>query len=263
MKSVASVLLIVISILSCSDEKDTTYDIYVNATIAETSASQNFEYSLTVIAKDAPLGNVQWTKTFLISDQAQIYIPPTYNHYTFIAQQEGYLAHTQYFLYQDLFLGGSHNYEPRPRLDFEFIPASLNGFIKETWQIKVADGSFKTATIYRPDDQNRCKLYGRLDLPEYFSKIDAIGIGRIALTTVAGAEVSELKLADESRRYLNKVNLFGNDPYLQAKDFCTTIDLTKYPSVTTPEHALFNCDIWFVASADPSYFVKYFIYEPI
>lgn len=206
------------------------FDFDVTVTIADTDPHPSIDYMLEIIAKDAPLGNVQWSKTVAMNTLGEIHIPAKYAHYTFRAVKQGYISHVQHFLKDDLSHFG--------QLSFEFLPESLNDFVVK----QLHDGQ----TFYFP--KNPCKLFARLDLPEGL-RMEYTNAWR----TATAHPQSSLEVADflhnecfdvpydpEYPDYLLcstvNVNLWGNTPYAQAQNYCDRIDLSRgnpsFPNLT-------------------------------
>jgi hypothetical protein len=183
----------------------------VSTTIADNESHNAIDYSLEIIAKDGPLGNVKWTRKLPLHKLAQIKIPSQYQHYTFKASKPGYITHIQHYLKSDL---GS-------ALHFELIPETLEDFIKTPFE--------NGLVLYLPKD--RCKLYARIDVPEGYY---VIGMGRDRnAASKTGYSVSPFNYEEcyspeevRSTSICNKaVNIFDNRPFYSATDFCQSISL--------------------------------------
>jgi hypothetical protein len=187
-----------------------TKEIEFDVTIANSDFTGAVEYTLDVIAKDAALGNTEWSASFDLSGSSAIRIPVSYEHYTFKVSKEGYLPHIQHYLIDDL-SGVS-------RLSFELLPGDPEAFI--TYQ--TTDGGLK---IYFPKD--RCKLYTRVDVAEGF-RIAYAWIDRDA--TWSGAPTGQMHYNEcspfegpaigTSPVLCNPINAFGNIPFTNVEDYC-------------------------------------------
>jgi hypothetical protein len=182
------------------------FDFDVNVTVADHTAHESIDYTLEIIAKDAPLGNVKWTKSVSLSKQGKIHVPAQYAHYTFKANKEGFIPHVQHFLSEEL-VGN----QP---LSFEFIPESLDGFLKS----EKANGA---VTFYYTNDQYRSKLYARIDVAEGYL-VQWLRFDKNAQTK-GGLPLSST-YASESSTY-NRVNIFNNLPFGSAADFPLRVTL--------------------------------------
>lgn len=210
-------------------QKEESFTLHTTATIADDESHQSLNYQLEVVAKNEALGKFEYSEIFELSDWDRLVIPAQYGHYMFRVMRPGYLAHTQYFLSDEL--------KNNDTLSFEFIPFNLAGFVKKEY----ADG---VLTIYAPDDAHKCKVYARIDLVEGYSlthfSVDKIGVTRAS--TPVGVYIN---LEKEFSAHLNtgprqKVNLFGNKPYSKADDYCTNIDYTVDPMAKTLEDINFS-----------------------
>ena len=205
-------------ILSCEDEKTHQPEGFifnVGATIAIDTHPSKFDYTLEIIAKDAPLGNVQWTKTIGMPKSKKINIPDTYGHYTFKASKPGYISHIQHFLGEELADGN---------LSFEFIPESLEGFIRK----KSFDN---VVTAYLPAYENRCKLYVRFDVAEgyliTYKKVNMYA------ASAANQQLGNYIFIEQSPYTISlgntNINMYYNRPFSEAIDYCRGVDLTLAP----------------------------------
>lgn len=164
-----------------------------NVTIADHNQHGNINHTLEIVAKDAPLGTVKWTKTISMPGDGKVRVPAKYAHYTFKAIKPGYIPHIQHFLATEL-----SGYDT---LSFEFIPESLDGFYT----------SEKTGVkIYFTNDQYRFKLYTRFDLAEgYFLK--SARVDKAAVTK--GGSPLSFTYVRELTSFANRVNIFDNKPF--------------------------------------------------
>ena len=213
-------ILILSFVFSCNeDDLSNEYTFNVSATIADHNPHSKIDYTLEIIAKDAPLGNVQWSKIIDLRKTDKVFIPKKFKHYTFKASKPGFIPHVQHFIAEEL---------PN-NLSFEFIPESLEGFVT----YKSPDNK---VTIYLPDDENRCKLYTRFDFAEgcnllyiYANKSswdnEGLGLSEYVLKEFLPKKNSV------SPNGLN-VNIFDNQPFAEAIDYCSEVDLTISPIAT-------------------------------
>jgi hypothetical protein len=108
------------------------------------------------------------------------------------------------------------------RLDFEFLPESLNDFV-----VHVAGGS----KLYGP--KNPCKLYTRLGMHEgfqaYYTYVDRTAESHFSHEELAPLVCNECF----SSQCCGRVNLFDNTPYALSEDYCSQVDLTKAASAPT------------------------------
>jgi hypothetical protein len=184
--------------------------LHVNVYFADQLPHTGIDYSLQVTAKDAPLGQALWTKTFSLAEFDKINIPARYDYYVFSARKNGYIDHVQH--YQKSMLADDQ------MLKFEFIPESLEGFRK-----KVAG----PVTFYYPSDVYRCKLYTRVDVQEGYT-LGKISTDRSAVKKgglpVFGSNFSS-ECADESTtlQVCGRVNIFFDLPFNAALDYCGSI----------------------------------------
>lgn len=180
-------------------------NFHISATRADGHQQLPVDYALEVIAKDAPLGNVLWRRTFSLLDNRIVTIPDGYAHYSFIASKPEYISHAQYYKRELL--------EDVDALSFEFIPESLEGF----------ETSGSVVRFYLPDNQNMCKLYARIDVAEGYELLVVYG-DRSGFSDPWGKDLGEAAFAEDPSY---RVNIFGNVPYAQAPDFCATFDLSR------------------------------------
>lgn len=204
------------------------FDFAVTATIADNNPHDSINYTLEIIAKDVALGTIKWTKIVSMSRTGTVHVPAQYGHYTFKATKLGYLPHVQHVLVAELNSTGN--------LSFEFLPETLEGFISQE-----QDG----IKIYLPNDQNRCKLYARIDMPEGY-RIDYSYADRSA-TAITGTSLASLRynecLPTPDGALLaspcgKNVNLFDNTPFAIAADYCSTVDLSASNAVHSIEDVM-------------------------
>ncbi len=189
------------------------FSLEVSATLAELAHQDPGSYTLQITAKGLS-GNVEWSDEVTLPAQGNVCIPAYHARYTFTAVKDGYISHEQHFLKDEL--TGSTS------LSFEFIPESLEGF--------TAFHLNHDVTVYLPDEENRCRLYARVDIPEGYRVL--YGYVDKSATTEGGfplgLKIVELFLEEPIHTSMGKnVNLFGNKPFASATDFCSTIDLTQ------------------------------------
>ena len=205
-------------VFSCDDEKEGAlpegFVFNVQTTIAENTPAPKIEYTLEIIAKDVPLGNVLWTKSIEMSKSKKIIIPDDYGHYTFKASKPGYIPHIQHFLGEELMDGN---------LSFEFIPESLEGFITKKSHNNVVTG-------YYPAYENRCKLYVRFDVAEgYYIQYK---MADIAAEDEATASLANYIYTEwfQNRNTISlgnsNINMYYNRPFAEAIDYCQGVDLS-------------------------------------
>ncbi len=204
-----------------------TLDLETIYTVADNTGSPATG-SLSIIAKDEPLGEAKWTKTFPISGPAKIRIPARFTHYSFIASMDGYISHEQHFMKNQL--------AANPQLPFEFIPVSLDGF-------EVFESDDNALKIYLPNDENRCKLYARIDVAEgykveyFFADKEAVDRGEMS---VAVLEIRECTSEPGVPSFcMNRVNAFDNRSFNSSEDYCARIDF----SATTLAHSLADINL--------------------
>jgi hypothetical protein len=192
-----------------------TFDFDISASIADDATHDVVDYTLEIVAKDAPLGNVKWTKTTPLTKQSSIRVPAKYAHYTFKATKPGYLPHTQHFL--------SSGFSGHNSVSVEFIPETLDGF----FTTGTSDGVIK---FYFPNDETRCKLYARVDVAEgYFAKSvrvtnNTTTSGGLPMAAGVGYQCLQSNYAAVCDR---SINLFGNAPFATAQDYCASINLKR------------------------------------
>lgn len=183
----------------------------VTATLANNDTSTEVNYTLEIIAKDVPLGNVAWSKSLQLSTMSTIKIPTKYRHYTFRARKNGYIDHVQHFLKEDL----NH----QKSLAFEFIPANLEGVVSYQSQDKVI-------TVYVPNDANRCKLYSRIDVAEGYT-VTYIYTDKFAwnndgdIIAYRYVECNSWESESGLVQCHSELNLFSNKVFSEADNFCS------------------------------------------
>jgi hypothetical protein len=183
-----------------------TASFKTHVSIADNLAHDPIDYTLEIIAKDAPLGTVRWRTLLSLSETSTIQFPTRYVHYTFRAIKPGYIPHVQHFRASQLPDSGS--------LNFEFLPEALEDFfvIEEPNALK----------LYVAKD--RCKLYARFDVPEG-TDLTYTFFDRAAYIPGTGPIASHaLECYPDTPSYphcSNNVNFFDNQPYAQATDFCS------------------------------------------
>jgi len=210
------------------------YTFTTTASIADNDQHSAVDYTLEIVAKDQALGTVKWTKTVNLSAAGTIQVPAKYGHYTFKATKTDYLPHEQHFLADEL--------SGLSSLAFEFIPESLDGFI-----VREVDGM----KAYFPNQDNRCKLYARVDIPEGY-RVGYLYVDKSASSpsSVPISDVSFLECYHDlggvwtASTCGNNVNVFHNIPFSKAEDFCTHIDLSATTYVQTTDDALLESTIF-------------------
>jgi hypothetical protein len=187
----------------------------VTTTIADNDPHPTIDYTLEIIAKDAPLGNVLWSTTIEMNAVDEIHIPSKYAHYTFRAIKQGYIDHVQHYLNADL---SQFNH-----LYFEFLPENLNDFI-------VREIGPKAHPLLLYMTKSPCKLYARIDAPEGY-QIPYIWADRSA--DYKGVELADYAynecFSDEPGLPPTcnvRVNLYDNIPFAQAENYCDRVDLS-------------------------------------
>jgi hypothetical protein len=226
------------------------FDFDVTATIADDDQHPVIDYSLEIIAKDAPLGNVLWMRTVAMSASGEIRIPAKYNHYTLKAIKPGHVSHVQHFMAEDL--------SQSVRLDFEFLPEDLSNF-----HVNEKDG----IKVYTSKD--RCKDYARMDVPEGYQLTyamatrTAISVGGYPLDGGARWRECGEPNPDQEEVLLpcrNSINLFDNVPFGLANDHCALVDLTLSPTTDTMDQVVFlsNIEVGYQIPASDISFSKVF-----
>ena len=189
----------------------------ISTSIVSLASNPPSGYTLEIIAKDAPKGNIQWTKSVSLTAgiTGDIIIPGRFAHYTFKATKPGYVPHVQHYLKDQV--------KYYSDLSFEFIPENLSGLFMKEIQGPV--------TYYIPDIPFRCKMYARIDIEEGY-QIDYIYYEKSIQTNTTPETYHWL--FDECLRIdaaaCNKtVNLFQNHPFFSTLDFCATIPGVPIP----------------------------------
>jgi len=178
-----------------------------NVTIADNNPHGAIDYTLEIIAKDAPLGNVKWTRTLSMSGGGKVQVPSKHGHYTFKASKIGFIPHVQHFFVSEL--------APSATLSFEFIPESLSGFLV----VEQNNGAIK---FYFPNDHFRTRLYARIDLAEGYS-VNYMFSDKSA-STKGGYPLGQYNYS-ELFGQTNRVNIFNNVPFALAQNSYSGSDL--------------------------------------